>query len=286
MSARPTPSTHPLPGDGPTPWPVFSVAERGDDIVAETPVPVPDHLPREILGWATTAALLWPLALMPLLSQLLGAGHVPWWWALPCVLLVFLAAVVTEITYDAAHRIYGQRATALRIAEVPALAGCAAAGVGTSALLLGPWPPADGAPFDVVLGALPGALGALCLLLAGVSALRARRRLRYVRTRQRTIRALREWGRSEPGVLTAVEFHREWSGGNPRFAATVEVPGAQPSRTIRAHLVTTPDQVPRLGSAVLVTTDPSDPAVVLVDLPAEPPPRFEADGGRYRQPSN
>ncbi|RAV10910.1 hypothetical protein [Paenibacillus contaminans] len=245
-----------------------------------------------LMPWLLTAAALWALTGSVPFGALLGMAPTPainMFLGHPvtvgvAVLLLFVAIGTTGGVYSRAVEQFGQTKVAGLFATL-AIAGGLAAVAGV--LLLWTLTSDPSRPFDLdaiatsptippELGAVVGASFALwaaiiLLLLPGSIA--------YARRRQADIERLRVEGSSCTGTLTAVNFTNSWLFHFPMFIVEVNyiVDGAP--RIVSAHMRTSADRVPIVGSRMIVLTD--DRGTTHMELDLVSGASFEPDVEKY-----
>lgn len=250
--------------------PHFSVSEKGNRITAP-PLNAPG-----MLGFvAVVTFVLWiPSGAGAALFFWGVSEHNPpavWQWIVT-VLYTFLPALLIDLTSDEARDRIGQRATANRVAAIPAFAG-GAVGLLIAALWVG--------GFSGGIIALASVVSSMGAAIATVTAWAG---LRYARRRQTWMASMHHNGMRIPGVLREVTFLQKWSGGNPQFRVTVEFVGQPGPVSVTANMVTTKRRVPLRGTAVVVTRALDDRhSEVLIELADNP--EFDRAHAKYEQPS-
>lgn len=250
--------------------PMFSVRDAGKKITAP-PLDTPG-----VFGFAATISfVLWVVAAAAgaLFFHRASGGDVIKWQATLLVVYLFVPAMFTGLTADEAEIRVGQRATAHRIAAIPAVAG-----VAVGLLVAAVW---IGGP----VGGLVALTGTACSIGAAIVILVTWRGLRTIRARHVWTARLRAEGTRTPGSLREVRFLKRWDSGRPRFTAVVDYPTHAGPQQVSVHMTTTPERVPRPGTAVAVTWLPHDPtAEPLIELAGDTAD-FDPDPDRYREPS-
>lgn len=252
--------------------PHFSISEKGNRITAP---PLDAH---GILGFvAVVAFVLWiPAATAGALYFHGLSQHTDpaFWQGVLIVLYTFLPTMLTDLTSDEARDRIGQKATANRVAAIPAFAGV---GVGLLLAALR----VDGVGGGVLaLASVASSVGAALVSLA------AWRGIRYTRKRQAWMAWLRHSGTRSPGILREVAFLNRWSSGQPQFRVIVEYASEAGPQWLTANMTTITGRVPQPGAAMLVSRAPHDPAAEpLIELDYADRPRFDPDHAKYEQPS-
>ncbi|NUS41126.1 MAG: hypothetical protein HOP97_05830, partial [Terrabacter sp.] len=135
---------------------VFSVSERGGDMVQETAVEPPARLPRGVVALSAVAGVLW--CVLTGLGGALSFSKVEFrgWHAVVGVVGLIAAGVFSANVASRVERTYGQYDAGIRVAGVSAWAG-----IGTGATLCATSAYAADAGWWALL---PGAVGTACLL--------------------------------------------------------------------------------------------------------------------------
>ncbi|WP_405081015.1 hypothetical protein ACI48J_26775 [Paenibacillus chitinolyticus] len=245
-----------------------------------------------LMPWLLTAAALWSLtgsvpfgalfgmAPTPAINMLLGHPVTVG----VSVLLLFVAIGTTGGVYSRSIEQFGQTRVAGLFATLSVAGGLAAvAGV----LLLWTLTSDLSRPFDLEAIAtsptIPPELGAVvgaCFALwAALALLRLPGSIAHARRRQADIERLRVEGSSWTGTLTAVNFTNSWLFNFPMFTVEVNyiVDGAP--RVVSAHMRTSADRVPVVGSRMIVLTD--DRGTTHVELNLASGAAFEPDVGKF-----
>lgn len=245
-----------------------------------------------LLPWLLAAATLWALTGSVPYGALLGLapthaagmflGH-PLSVAVAVVLLL-LAIVATGTLYARAAEQFGQTRVAGQYGILAAAGGLAAvAGI----LLLWTLASDPARPFDLEaiataptippeLGAVVGAAFALWAVFA---LLRLPGSIAYARRRQADIERLRNEGSSFAGTLTAVNFTNTWLYNSPMFTVDVSYSVDGVTRIVPAHMRTSAERVPVVGSRMLVLAD--DRGTVHVELDSSHETTFDPDARKY-----
>lgn len=140
-------------------------------------------------------------------------------------------------------------------------------------------------PFDLeaISPTIPKEIGAVVgatfALWAAIALLRLPGSIAHARRRQADIERLRVEGSSCTRTLTAVNFTNSWLFNFPMFMVEVNyiVDGAP--RVVSAHMRTSADRVPVVGSRMIVLTD--DRGTTQVELDLASGAAFEPDVGKY-----
>ncbi|UKS25971.1 hypothetical protein LOZ80_31175 [Paenibacillus sp. HWE-109] len=245
-----------------------------------------------LMPWLLTAAALWALtgsvpfgallsmAPTPAINMLLGHPVTVG----VAVLLLFIAIGATGGVYSRSNEQFGQTRVAGLFATLSVTGGLAAvAGV----LLLWTLTSNPSRPFDLEAIAtsptipleLGAVVGASFALWAAITLLRLPGSIAHARRRQADIERLRVEGSSYTGTLTAVNFTNSWLFNLPIFTVEVNyiVDGAP--RVVSAHMRTSADRVPIVGSRMIVLTD--DRGTTYVELDLANGAAFEPDVGKY-----
>ncbi|GGD90590.1 hypothetical protein [Paenibacillus nasutitermitis] len=271
--------------------PLFSTTDKGGRMTLLRPGRrVGSATP--LLPWLLTAAALWALtgsvpfgallglAPTPAISMLLGHPVT----VCVAVVLLYIAISATAGVYSRAVEQFGQTRVAGLFATLAVAGGLA---VCAGVLLLWMLTSDPSRPFDLEAIAtsptIPPELGAVVgagfALWAAIALLRLPGSIAHARRRQVDIERLRVEGSSFTGTLTAVIFTNSWLGNSPIFRVEVSyiVDGAP--RAISAHMRTSADRVPLVGSRMLVLTD--DRGTSHVELDLSNGTAFEPDTGKY-----
>lgn len=257
--------------------PMFSTTDKGGRMTVLRPGRRVGHAV-PLLPWLLVAAALWALtgsvpfgallglAPTPAISMLLGHPVT----VIVAVVMLFIAISVTMGLYSRASEQFGQIRVAGLFATLAVTGGLVAvAGV----LLLWTLTSNPSRPFDLEAIAtsptippeLGAAVGAALALWAAIALLRLPGSVAHARRRQADIERLRAEGSSFIGTLTAVSFANHWLFDLPVFTVEVSyiVDGAP--RVVSAHMRTSADRVPLVGSRMLVLTDGRGTAHVELD---------------------
>ncbi|MGE6229918.1 hypothetical protein [Paenibacillus chitinolyticus] len=245
-----------------------------------------------LIPWLLTAAALWALTGSVPFGALLGMAPTPAISMLlghpvtvgVAVLLLFVAIGTTGGVYSRSIEQFGQTRVAGLFATLSRAGGLAAvAGV----LLLWTLTSDQSRPFDLEAIAtsptipleLGAVVGASFALWAAIALLRLPGSIAHARRRQADIKRLRVEGSSCTGTLTAVNFTNSWLFNLPMFKVEVNyiVDGAP--RVVSAHMRTSADRVPVVGSRMIVLTD--DRGTTHVELDLASGTAFEPDVGKY-----
>ncbi|MEK3913222.1 hypothetical protein [Paenibacillus sp. FSL H7-0331] len=245
-----------------------------------------------LIPWLITAAVLWALTGSVPFGALLGMAPTPAINMLlghpvtvgVAVLLLFVAIGTTGAVYSRSIEQFGQTRVAGLFATLSVTGGLAAvAGV----LLLWTLTSNPSRPFDLEAIAtsptipleLGAVVGASFALWAAITLLRLPGSIAHARRRQADIERLRVEGSSYTGTLTAVNFTNSWLFNLPIFTVEVNyiVDGAP--RVVPAHMRTSDDRVPVVGSRMIVLTD--DRGTTHVELNLASGAAFEPDVGKY-----
>jgi hypothetical protein len=200
------------------------------------------------------------------------------------VLLLFVAIGTTGGVYSRAVEQFGQTKVAGLFATLSIAGGLAAvAGV----LLLWTLTSDPSRPFDfdaiatspTIPPELGAVVGASFALWAAITLLLLPGSIAHARRRQADIERLRVEGSSCTGTLTAVNFTNSWLFNFPIFIVEVNyiVDGA--SRVVSAHMRTSADRVPIVGSRMIVLTDGRGTTHMELDLASGA--AFEPDVEKY-----
>jgi len=248
-----------------------------------------------LMPWLLTAAALWALTGSVPFGALLGMAPTPAISMLlghpvtvgVAVLLLFVAIGTTGGVYSRAVEQFGQTKVAGLFATL-AIAGGLAAVAGV--LLLWTLTSDPSRPFDLdaiatsptIPPELGAVVGASFALWAGITLLLLPGSIAHARRRQADIDRLRVEGSSFTGTLTAVSFANSWLFDLPIFNVEVGfiVDGAP--RVVSAHMRTSADRVPVVGSRMLVLTD--DRGTTHVELDSSNGATFEPDVRKYAAP--
>lgn len=248
-----------------------------------------------LLPWLLAAAALWALTGSVPFGALLGLAPTPaisMFLGHPvtvgvAVVLLFVAIGATGGVYSRAFEQFGQTRVAGLFASLAVSGGLVAdAGV----LLLWTLTSDPSRPFDLEAIAtsptIPPELGAVVgagfALWAAIALLRLPGSIAHARRRQADIDRLRVEGSSFTGTLTAVSFANRWLFDLPMFTVEVGyiVDGAP--RVVSAHMRTSANRVPVVGSRMLVLTD--DRGTTHLELDSSNGATFEPDVRKYAAP--
>lgn len=245
-----------------------------------------------LIPWLLTAAALWALTGSVPFGALLGMAPTPAIGMLlghpatvgVAVLLLFVAIGATGGVYSQSIEQFGQTRVAGLFATLSVTGGLAAV---SGVLLL--WMLTSGLsrPFDleaiVTSPTIPPELGAVVgasfALWAAIALLRLPGSIAHAQRGQADIERLRVEGSSCNGTLTAVNFTHSWLSNLPMFTVEINyiVDGAP--RVVSAHMRTSADRVPVVGSRMIVLTD--DRGTTHVELDLASGAAFEPDVGKY-----
>ncbi|MFE6076494.1 hypothetical protein ACFVQB_18655 [Paenibacillus sp. NPDC057886] len=246
-----------------------------------------------LLPWLLAAAALWALTgsvpfgallgLAPTTSISMFLGH-PVTVGIAVVLL-FIAIGATVTLYSRTIEQFGQTRVAGLFATLAVTGGFVAdAGV----LLLWMMTSDPSRSFDLEAIAtsptIPPELGAVVgasfALWATIALLRLLGSIAHARRRQADIERLRIEGSLFTGTLTAVRFENSWLYDLPMFTVEVGyiVDGAP--RVVSAHMRTSADRVPVVGSRMHVLTDDRGTSYMELD-PSNGAAGFEPDARKY-----
>lgn len=245
-----------------------------------------------LLPWLLAAAALWALTGSVPFGALLGLAPTPaigMFLGHPvtvgvAVLLLFVAIGTTGVVYSRSIEQFGQTRVA-GLFKTLSVAG----GLATVAGVLLFWTLTSdlSRPFDleaiVTSPTIPKEIGAVVgatfALWAAIALLRLPGSIAHARRRQADIERLRVEGSSCTGTLTAVNFTNSWLFNFPMFMVEVNyiVDGAP--RVVSAHMRTSADRVPVVGSRMIVLTD--DRGTTQVELDLASGAAFEPDVGKY-----
>lgn len=245
-----------------------------------------------LLPWLLTAMVLWAMTGTVLFGTLLGLAPTPAIGTLlghpvavgAAVVLLFAAIIATTGLYSRAAGQFGQRSAAGLFAMLAVTGGLAAdAGV----LLLWMRIMDSSRPFDFKTIAtsptVPPELGAIAgagfALLAAIVLLRLSGSVAHARRRQTDIERLRMEGLSFAGTLTTRRFTNSWLYSFPMFKVEIGYIVDGMPRVFSAHMLTSADRVPIVGSRMLVLTD--DRGTSHVELDPSNGAEFEPDVNKY-----
>ncbi|SDD85365.1 hypothetical protein SAMN02799630_04153 [Paenibacillus sp. UNCCL117] len=271
--------------------PLFSTTDTGGRITVLRPGRRVGRT-APVLPWLLAAAALWALTGSVPFGVLLGLAPTP---AISiflghpvtvgfAVVLLFVAIGATGGVYSQGVEQFGQ----IRVAGLfmmLAIAGGIAAGAGILLLWTLTSDPTRSFDLEAIatsqtippeFGAVVGAGFALwaaivLLLLPGSVALARRRQL--------DIERLRAEGSAFTGKLTAVNFTNSWLFNYPLFTVEVGYIGDGVPRVVSAHMRTSAERVPVVGSRMLVLTD--DRGTTHVELDPSNEATFEPDVNKY-----
>ncbi|MCQ6561385.1 hypothetical protein [Paenibacillus mendelii] len=214
-----------------------------------------------LLPWLLAAAALWALTGSVPFGALLGLAPTPAISMLlghpvtvgVAVVLLFVAIGATVGVYSRAVEQFGQTRVAGLFATL-AIAGGLAADAGV--LLLWTLTSDPSRPFDLEAIAtsptIPPEFGAVVgagfALWAAIALLRLLGSIAHARRRQADIERLRVKGSSFTGTLTAVSFANRWIFDLPMFTVEVGYIVDGVPRVVSAHMRTSADRVPIVGS--------------------------------------
>ncbi|MFG0215891.1 hypothetical protein ACFU8X_22575 [Brevibacillus porteri] len=271
--------------------PLFSTTDSGGRMTELQPG---RHVGRAapLLPWLLAAAALWALTGSVPFGALLGLAPTPaisMFLGHPvtvgvAVVLLFVAIGATGGVYSRAVEQFGQIRVAGLFASL-AISGGLVADAGV--LLVWTLTSDPSRPFDLEAIAtsptIPPELGAVVgasfALWAAISLLRLPGSIAHARRRQADIDRLRVEGSSFPGTLTAVSFTNRWLFNLPMFTVEVGYIVEGAPRVVSAHMRTSADRVPLVGSRMLVLTD--DRGTTHVELDTSNGATFEPDVRKY-----
>jgi len=274
--------------------PLFSTTDKGGRMTVLRPgrrvgraAPLLPQLLAAAALWALTGSVpfgaLLGLAPTPAINMLLGHPVT----ACIALVLLFVAIGTTSGLYSLTVEQFGQNRVAGLFATLAVTGGLAAdAGV----LLLWTLTNEPSRPFDLEAIAtsptIPPELGAVVgagfALWAAIAFLRLPGSIAYARRRQADIERLRVEGSSFTGTLTAVSFTNSWLFNLPIFTVEVGYIVDGEHRVVSAHMRTSADRVPVVGSRMLVLTD--DRGATHVELDPVNGAAFEPDVRKYAAP--
>jgi len=274
--------------------PLFSTTDKN---VRMTVLRPGHHVGRvaPLLPWLLTAIALWALTGSVPFGALLGLAPTPAISILLghpvtvciAVVLLFVASVANGVVYSRAVEQFGQTRVAGLFTTLAFAGGLATvAGI----LLLWTLTSDPSRPFDLEAIAtsptIPRELGALVgagfALLAVIALLRLPDSIAHARRRQADFERLRLEGSSFTGTLTAVNFANSWLFNLPMFTVEVSYMVDGAPRVVSAHMRTSAERVPVVGSPMLVLTDVRGTTHVELDLSNGAV--FEPDVGKYAAP--
>lgn len=271
--------------------PLFSTTDKGGRMTVLRPGRRVGRA-APLLPWLLAAAALWALTGSVPFGALLGLAPTPEISMLlghqvtvgVAVVLLFVATGATVGVYSRAVEQFGQNRVAGLFATLAVTGGLA---VGAGVLLLWMLASDPSRPFDLEAIAtsptIPPEFGAVVgagfALWAAVALLRLLGSIAHARRRQADIERLRVKGSSFTGTLTTVSFTNCWLFDLPLFTVEVGyiVDGAP--RVVSAHMRTSADRVPVVGSRMLVLTD--DRGTTHVELDPSNGATFEPDVRKY-----
>lgn len=268
--------------------PVFSVSDRGDDIVMEMPEDEDLRLPRHTIGRSLAAVVVWAVLLFLAGPQLVIADNRDWWLILVVPIGLLIGTGLNMRVFGTMNRRYGRRSTAMSMAMTSLLLGISIGALTGAAWTAHRSTDADGLDPSVGFPCLFLAIaGGVVLITALVAVVRAWWGVRYATRQQHLMRRLRALDRRLSGVLVAVEFEKEWSNRLPMFTAMISVGEGADATVFTSHFVTKPTRVPLPGNRVMVRYDPQVPLnrAAMVELDPETVPRYDPDSDRYIEPT-
>ncbi|WP_240419978.1 hypothetical protein [Paenibacillus periandrae] len=274
--------------------PLFSTTDKGGRMTVLRPGRRVGRT-APLLPWLLAAAALWALTGSVPFGALLGLAPTPAISMLlghpvtvgVAVVLLFVAIGATIGVYSQAIEQFGQTRVAGLFARLAVTGGLA---VSAGVLLL--WTltsdPSRSFDFEAIATSptIPlefgAVVGAGLALWAAIALLRLLGSIAHARRRQADIERLRVEGSSFTGTLTAVNFTNSWLFNFPVFTVEVGyiVDGAP--RVVSAHMRTSADRVPVVGSRMLVLID--DGGTSHVELDPSNGATFEPDVGKYAAP--
>jgi hypothetical protein len=276
------------------PLPLFSTMDKGVRMTVFRPGGHAGHV-APLLPSLLAAAALWALTGSVPFGALLGLAPTPeisMFLGHPAtvsvaVVLLFVAIGATVGVYSRASDQFGQTRVAGLFAML-AIAGGLVASAGV--LLLWTLISDPSRPFDLEALAtsptIPPELGAVVgagfALWAAIVLLRLPSSIAHARRRQADIERLHAEGSSFTGTLNAVKFTNSWLFDLPVFTIEVGYMVDGASRVISAHMRTSADRVPLVGSRMLVLTD--DRGTTHVELDSSSEAAFEPDESKYAAP--
>jgi len=274
--------------------PLFSTTDKNGRMTVLRPG---HHVGRvaPLLPWLLTAVALWALTGSVPFGALLGLAPTPAISILLghpvtvciAVVLLFVASVAKGVVYSRAVEQFGQTRVAGLFTTLAFAGGLATvAGI----LLLWTLTSDPSRPFDLEAIAtsptIPRELGAVVgagfALLAVIALLRLPGSIAHARRRQADFERLRLEGSSFTGTLTAVNFANSWLFNLPMFTVEVSYMVDGAPRVVLAHMRTSAERVPVVGSPMLVLTDVRGTTHVELDLSNGAV--FEPDVGKYAAP--
>ncbi|WP_405154575.1 hypothetical protein [Paenibacillus sp. FSL K6-0108] len=245
-----------------------------------------------LLPWLLASAILWALTGSVPFGALLGLAPTP---AISiflghpvtvsvAVVLLFISIGATSGVYSSTVEQFGQTRIAGLFGTLGVTGGLT---VIAGALLLWTLTSNPSRTFDLEAIAtsptipkeLGAVVGATFALWAAITLLRLPGSITHARRRQANIERLRVEGTSCTGTLTAVNFTNSWHFNFPMFTVEVNyiVDGAP--RVVSAHMRTSTDRVPVVGSRMIVLTDERGTTHVELDLASGA--AFDPDVGKY-----
>jgi len=245
-----------------------------------------------LMPWLLTAGALWSLTGSVPFGALLGMAPTP---AInlflghpitvgAAVLLLFVAIGASGSVYSRSIEQFGQTRVAGLFAALSVTGGLAAvAGV----LLIWTLTSDPSRSFDLETIAtsptipleLGAVVGASFALWAAITLMRLPGSIAHARRRQADIERLRVEGLSCTGTLTAVNFTNSWLFNYPIFTVEVNYIAHGVPRVVSAHMRTSADRVPLVGSPMIVLTD--DRGITHVELDLASGAAFEPDVGKF-----
>jgi len=273
--------------------PLFSTTDRNGRMTALRPGSRVGRA-APLLPWLLAAVALWALTGSVPFGAILGLAPTPdIGMFLGDPITVGVAAVLLLVAIGAAGGVYsraieqfGQTRVAGLFATLAVAGGLfASAGV----LLLWTLTRNPSRPLDLEALAtsptIPPELGALVgagfALLAVFALLRLPGSIAHARRRQADIARLRAEGSSFNGTLAAVNFTNSWLFNLPIFTVKVSYAVDGAPRVVSAHMRTSADRVPVVGSRMLVLTDDRGTAHVELDPDGA---AFEPDASKFAAP--
>ncbi|MFD2330798.1 hypothetical protein ACFSR7_16215 [Cohnella sp. GCM10020058] len=245
-----------------------------------------------LMPWLLTAGALWSLTGSVPFGTLLGMAPTPAINMLlghpvtvgVAVLLLFVAIGASGGVYSRSIEQFGQARVAGLFATLSVTGGLAAA---AGVLLLWTLTSDSSRPFDLEAIAtsptipleLGAVVGASFALWAAIALLRLPGSIAHARRRQADIERLRAEGLSCTGTLTAVNFTNSWLHNYPMFTIEVNYMVDGAPRVVSAHMRTSADRVPLVGSRMIVLTD--DRGTTHVELDLASGAAFEPDVGKF-----
>ncbi|MDI4649609.1 hypothetical protein [Cohnella hashimotonis] len=245
-----------------------------------------------LMPWLLTAGALWSLTGSVPFGALLGMAPTPainLFLGHPVtvgvtVLLLFVAIGASGGVYSRSVEQFGQARVAGLFATLSVAGGLAAA---AGILLLWTLTSDPSRHFDLEAIAtsptipleLGAVVGASFALWAAITLLRLPGAIAHARLRQADIERLRLEGLSCTGTLTAVNFTNSWLHNSPMFTVEVNYIAQGAPRVVSAHMRTSADRVPLVGSRMIVLTD--DRGTTHVELDPASGAAFEPDAGKF-----